>query len=139
MQQMVNLRGENQQLHNEVQDLQQGNRGRPGAPPYRPDPDHYSIPRPLGWGPPGLGPVGEWDANDQSTFLGVKPILMKMPKPFEGEHDDRDRFLGDSNTYFEVFHHQFQAISSFMIVFSTSLHEARPRLVDPPMRGPLVP
>ncbi len=44
MQQMVNLRGENAQLRNEVQDLRQGNRGRPGAPPYRPDPDYYSIP-----------------------------------------------------------------------------------------------
>ncbi len=44
MQQMVNLQGENAQLHNEVQDLRQGNRGRPGAPPYRSDPDYYSIP-----------------------------------------------------------------------------------------------
>ncbi len=46
---------------------------------------------------------------------------MKMPEPFEGEHDDMDRFLGDCNTYFEVFRHQFQGISSFMVVFAISL------------------
>ncbi len=46
---------------------------------------------------------------------------MKTPKPFKGEHDDIDRFIGDCNTYFEVFHHQFMGVSSFMVVFATSL------------------
>ncbi len=125
MQQMVNLRGENAQLCNEVQDLRQGNRGQPGAPPYRPDPDYYSIPRPPGWGPPGQGPIGEWNQADTPAFLGVKPILMKVPNPFEGEHDDMDRFIGDCNTYFEVFRHQFMGVSSFMVVFTTSLFAKR--------------
>ncbi len=107
MQQVANLRMQNQQLQNEVGDLRQGNRGRPGAPPYRPDPDYYSIPRPPGWLPPGDGPVGNWTADDPPAFLGVKPILIKMPEPFEGEHDDMERFIGDCHAYFEVFHHQF--------------------------------
>ena len=115
MQQMVNLRGENVQLRNKVQDLRQGNRGRPRAPPYRLDPDYYSIPR-----PPGIGLTGEWDATNAPTFLGVKPILMTL-ESFKGEHDDMDRFIGDCNTYFEVFHHQFMGVSSFMIIFTTSL------------------
>ncbi len=46
---------------------------------------------------------------------------MKVPKPFKGDHDDMNRFLGDCNTYFEVFHHQFQGVSSLMVVFATSL------------------
>ncbi len=125
MQQMVNLQGENAQLHNEVQDLQQGNRGQPGAPPYQPDPDYYSIPRPPGWGLPGQGPIGEWNQADAPAFLGVKPILMKVPDPFEGEHDDMDPFIGDCNTYFEVFQHQFMGVSSFMVVFTTSLFAKR--------------
>ncbi len=103
MQQMVNLRGENAQLRNEVQDLRQGNRGQPRAPLYQPDPDYYSILRPSGWGPLPNRPMGEWDAADAPTFLGVKLILMHTPEPFEGEHDDMDRFIGDCNTYFEVF------------------------------------
>ncbi len=37
---------------------------------------------------------GRMDANDAPAFLGVKPTLMKTPEPFEGEHDDMDRFLG---------------------------------------------
>ncbi len=65
--------------------------------------------------------MGEWDANDVPAFLGIKAILMKTPKPFEGEHNDMDRFLGDCSTYFEVFRHQFQGVSSFMVVFATSL------------------
>ncbi len=125
MQQVVNLRTENAQMRNEVQDLRQGNRGRPGALPYRPDPNYYSIPRPPGWGPPPNGPMGEWDANDTPAFLGVKPTLMKTPEPFEGEHNDMDRFIGDCHAYFEVFRHQFMGVSSLMVVFATSLFKKR--------------
>ncbi len=65
--------------------------------------------------------MGEWDTDDMPAFLGVKPILMKIPELFEGDHDDMDRFIEDCNTYFEVFHHQFWGVSSFMVVFATSL------------------
>ncbi len=46
MQQMALLWDENLRLHNDVADLRQhaNQRGRPGAPTYTPDPDHYSIP-----------------------------------------------------------------------------------------------
>ncbi len=26
-----------------------------------------------------MGPMGEWNAAEMPAFLGVKPILMKMP------------------------------------------------------------
>lgn len=45
---------------------------------------------------------------------------MKVPHPFKGEHDDMDRFLSDCTAYFEVHHHQFQGVLSFMVVFATS-------------------
>lgn len=122
MRQMAQLRDENVQLRDDLLDLQnrQQQRGRPGAPPYRPDPDHYSISRPPGWVPLGQGPVGEWDVNDEPAFLGSKPILMKTPEPFKGDHDDMDRFLGDCHTYFEVYRHQFRGVSSLMVIFATS-------------------
>ncbi len=123
IQQMALLHDENWRLQEDTTDLRQhaNQRGRPGAPTYRPDPDHYSIPRPPGWGPPGQGPVGEWDANEPPAFLSARPILMKLPEPFEGEHDDMDRFIGDCNTYFETFRHQFRGVSPLMVVFATSL------------------
>ncbi len=46
---------------------------------------------------------------------------MKLPELFKGEHDDMDRFIGDCNTYFETFRHQFRGVSSLMVVFTTSL------------------
>ncbi len=123
IQQMAQLRNKNQQLNNDLDNLRQRTqqRGRPGALPYRPDPDQYSIPRPPGWAPPGQGPVGDWDADELPAFLGVRLLLMKVPEPFEGEHDDMERFLRDCNTYFEVFCHQFQGVSLLMVVFATSL------------------
>ncbi len=46
IQQVALLRDENLHLQNDVADLRQcvAQRGRPGAPAYHPDPDHYSIP-----------------------------------------------------------------------------------------------
>ncbi len=32
---------------------------------------------------------------------------MKLPEPFEGEHNNMDRFISDCNAYFETFCHQF--------------------------------
>ncbi len=120
-QQMTQLHNENVRLQDELLDLRQRpRRGGPGALPYRPDPDRYLIPRPPRWTPLGQGPIGNWDADDQPAFLGVRPILMKTPEPFKGNHDDMDCFIGDCNTYFEVFHHQFRGISSLMVIFMTS-------------------
>ncbi len=58
-------------------------------------------------------------------FLQSRPIIMKLPEPFEGEHDDMDRFIGDCNAYFETFRHQFCGISSLMVVCTTSLFVKR--------------
>ncbi len=46
---------------------------------------------------------------------------MKLPEPFEGEHDDMDRFIGDCNAYFKTFCHQFRGVPSLMVVCATSL------------------
>ncbi len=66
IQQMAILRDKNLRLQNDVTDLRQRamQRGRPGAPAYHPDPDHYSILCPPRWMPPGQGPVGNWDADE---------------------------------------------------------------------------
>ncbi len=127
IQQVALLRDENLCLHNDVADLRQCamQRGRPGAPAYHPDPDHYSIPCPPGWAPPGNGPIGDWDADKPPAFLSSRPIIMKLPKPFEGEHDDMDHFIGDCNAYFEMFCHQFRGVSSLMVVCATSLFVKR--------------
>ncbi len=118
LQQVALLRDENLRLQNNVTDLQQraNQRGRPGAPPYRPNPDRYSIPR-----PPGQGPVGDWDADEPPAFLQSRPVIMKLPEPFGEEHDNMDRFLGDCNAYFETYHHQFRRVPSLMVVCATSL------------------
>ncbi len=52
---------------------------------------------------------------------------MKLPEPFEGEHDDMDRFISDMNAYFETFRHQFRGVPSLMIVCATSLFLKRAR------------
>ncbi len=46
IQQVALIRDENLRLQNDVADLRQRatQRGRPGAPTYHPDPDHYLIP-----------------------------------------------------------------------------------------------
>ncbi len=123
IQQVALLRDENLRLQNDIADLRQcaTQQGRPGAPAYHPDPDHYSIPRPPGWAPPGNGPVGDWDADKPPAFLSARPIMMKLPEPFEGEHDNMDRFIGDCNAYFKTFRHQFRGVLSLMVVCATSL------------------
>lgn len=64
----------------------------------------FSVPRLPSWdGPPDHGPVGSWNADHPPAMAGIKPILMKTPTLFKGDHDDIDRFLGDCQTYFEAF------------------------------------
>ncbi len=46
---------------------------------------------------------------------------MKLPEPFEGEHDDMDQFLGDCTAYFETHCHQFRGVPSLQVVCATSL------------------
>ncbi|SJL16394.1 uncharacterized protein ARMOST_19918 [Armillaria ostoyae] len=82
-------------------------RGRPKVPNYhRPLyewSNQFSVPRP----PPGKGrphsmpqPIGLAPSN--ATYLSIKPILMQLPKPFKGAHDDIKHFIGDCITYFEA-------------------------------------
>ncbi|SJL11766.1 uncharacterized protein ARMOST_15175 [Armillaria ostoyae] len=62
-------------------------------------------------------PVGK--APDEAPWLGVKPLMVKPPIPFEGKYDDVERFVGDCFTYFEVFASYFQVPSS-RVVFAIS-------------------
>ncbi len=77
---------------------------------------------------------GHCQATDQSetgmpthppAFLSTRPIIMKLPKPFKGEHNNMDRFIGDCNAYFETFRHQFRGVLSLMVVCTTSLFTKR--------------
>ncbi|SJL01340.1 uncharacterized protein ARMOST_04660 [Armillaria ostoyae] len=80
--------------------------GGKGKQPDRPAP-HAPNPYPA--------PVGE--APDEAPWLGVKPLMVKPPLPFEGKYDDIERFVGDCFTYFEVFSSYFQ-VPSACIVFA---------------------
>ncbi len=53
-------------------------------------------------------------------MAGVKPILVKAPCPFKGNHDDIEQFLGDCTTYFKIFWVYYQNAPSLMIPFLTS-------------------
>lgn len=46
---------------------------------------------------------------------------MEKPEPFTGEHDDIERFLGDCQTYYEVFRRHYREHPAYKIVFATSL------------------
>ncbi len=135
--QVALLQDENLQLHNDIADLRQraNQRGRPGAPPYRPDPDHYSIPRPPGWTPPGDRPVGDWDADNPLAFLQARPIIMKLPEPFKGEHDDMDCF---HRRLQRLFRNLPPPIPRCTITYDSvrhlPLHQTCQRLVDPSSR-----
>ncbi|PBK65105.1 hypothetical protein ARMSODRAFT_1022534 [Armillaria solidipes] len=62
------------------------------------------------------------DFNDDNPHVGVKPTLLKPPRVFKGEHDDISRFLGDCQTYFEVFATYFQ-LPSQTVPFAASYLE----------------
>ncbi len=127
--QMIAMRDENVQLHEELIQARAGdkgkdpNQGRPSGPPLRkPRTDHFSIPRPPNYNPPEHGPLGDWPTEPPAPFLGMKPTF-ERPAKFKGEHDDIDRFLGDCNTYFELFWHIFAGVHSIMVVSAASLLE----------------
>ncbi|SJL15338.1 uncharacterized protein ARMOST_18831 [Armillaria ostoyae] len=108
----------------------QPDRGRRGAPPP-PDPnwrrplherdDRWSLPRPPPkWRNDPPQPTG--DADDDAPWLGIKPVMIRPPVPFEGKYDDIERFVGDCCMYFEVFTPYFQ-LHSQKVAFATSYFE----------------
>ncbi|SJL18642.1 uncharacterized protein ARMOST_22239 [Armillaria ostoyae] len=104
-------------------------RGRPIVPNYRRPlydrTDCWSIPRPpLRWQAPNPYPAPVGDAPDDAPWLGVKPIMVKPPLPFDGKYDDVERFVGDCFTYFEVFAAYFQVPSSRVVFAVTHLEGA---------------
>ncbi len=103
--QIVRMCAQEEQLREELQKMKgkEPNWGRPSCPPYQPDQDRFSVPRPPGYDPPDQGPVGAWDTDAMHSFLSIKPILVKTPTLFKGEHDDIDQFIGDCLTYFKAF------------------------------------
>ncbi|SJL01314.1 uncharacterized protein ARMOST_04634 [Armillaria ostoyae] len=99
-------------------------RGRLPAPNYRRPlydrTDRWSVPRPPPkWEAPNPYPTPVGKAPDEAPWLGVKPLMVKPPLPFEGKYDDVERFIGDCLTYFEVFSSYFQVPSS-RVVFAVS-------------------
>ncbi|SJL03608.1 uncharacterized protein ARMOST_06965 [Armillaria ostoyae] len=65
-------------------------------------------------------PIGHYTNN--APHLGIKLILLQPLKPFKGDHDDIEYFLGDCTTYFEVFVLFFQ-LSLQTIPFAASYFE----------------
>ncbi|PBK59533.1 hypothetical protein ARMSODRAFT_982941 [Armillaria solidipes] len=104
-------------------------RGRPIIPndrrPLYKRTDRYSIPcPPPKWQKPDPLP-GSGTTNyyaDDAPHLGVKPILLQLPKTFHSAHDDIDRFTGDCVMYFEVFASYFQ-LPSQTVPFAASLFD----------------
>ncbi|SJL04343.1 uncharacterized protein ARMOST_07709 [Armillaria ostoyae] len=99
-------------------------RGRPLVPNYRRPlydrTDRWSVPRPPPkWEAPNPYPTPVSQAPDEAPWLGVKPLMVKPPIPFEGKYDDVERFVGDCFTYFKVFASYFQVPSS-RVVFAIS-------------------
>ncbi|SJL06535.1 uncharacterized protein ARMOST_09876 [Armillaria ostoyae] len=104
-------------------------RGRPVVPNYRRPlydrTDHWSVPRPPPrWQAPNPYPAPVGPAPDDAPWLGVKPIMVKPPLPFDGKYDDVERFVGDCFTYFEVFAAYFQVPSSRVVFAVTHLEGA---------------
>ncbi|PBK64769.1 hypothetical protein ARMSODRAFT_1022758 [Armillaria solidipes] len=82
--------------------------------------DRYSVPRPPEkWTAPSPPPHPMGSFANDNPHLGIKPALLAPPKVFKGEHDDILRFLGDCQTYFEVFSTYFQLVSQ-MVPFAAS-------------------
>ncbi|SJL15452.1 uncharacterized protein ARMOST_18950 [Armillaria ostoyae] len=101
-------------------------RGRPSVPNYRRPlynrTDRWSVPRPPPrWQAPDPYPAPVGPAPDDAPWLGVKPIMVKPPLPFDGKYDDVERFVGDCFTYFEVFAAYFQVPSSRVVFAVTHL------------------
>ncbi|SJL14416.1 uncharacterized protein ARMOST_17872 [Armillaria ostoyae] len=87
--------------------------------------DRWSVPRPPPkWQAPNPYPTPVGNAPDEAPWLGVKPLMVKPPVPFDGKYDDVERFIGDCFTYFEVFAAYFQVPSSRVIFAVTHLEGA---------------
>ncbi|SJL09567.1 uncharacterized protein ARMOST_12947 [Armillaria ostoyae] len=101
-------------------------RGRPVIPNYRRPlydrTDRWSVPRPPPrWQVPNPYPAPVGAAPNDAPWLGVKPVMVKTPLPFDGKYDDVERFVGDCFTYFEVFATYFQVPSSRVVFAATHL------------------
>lgn len=101
------MRQKAEALEVKVEQLEKGKGKGPGRDLLRrpgPRMDWFSLPRPNNYdGPPDNGPSGMYAIDRLPPFSDVKPILMDKPEPFEGAHDDIECFIGDCETYFEVF------------------------------------
>ncbi len=78
-------------------------RGRPGAPPYRPDPNQYSIPWTTGMDAARTRTSRQLGHRRSACFFRREANLDEDPRAFQEDHDNMEQFLGDCNTYFEVF------------------------------------
>ncbi len=102
---------------------------RPPSPLSRPlrdykQTDQYLVSRPPPkWELPEPYPCPVGQMSDNTLFLGIKPILLQLPKVFKGEHNDIKRFFGDCLTYFKVFTSYFQCCPSLQVGFATSLFD----------------
>ncbi|SJL18812.1 uncharacterized protein ARMOST_22413 [Armillaria ostoyae] len=101
-------------------------RGRPPIPNYRrplyDQSDRWSVPQPPPkWQAPDPYPAPIGTAPNEAPWLGVKPVMVKPPLPFEGKYDNVERFVGDCFTYFEVFAAYFQVPSSRVVFAVTHL------------------
>ncbi|SJK99904.1 uncharacterized protein ARMOST_03215 [Armillaria ostoyae] len=99
-------------------------RGRPPALPPVPNwqhplwkqEDRYSVLcPPEGKGRPDPLPQLVSLAEEHAPYLGIKLVLMQTPKPFTGNHDNIDQFLGDCIIYFEAFALYFHLPSQMFI------------------------
>ncbi|PBK63333.1 hypothetical protein ARMSODRAFT_1024076 [Armillaria solidipes] len=57
-----------------------------------------------------------------ALFLGIKPIMLRPPFSFKGEHNDLKRFEEDCLTYFEAFTSYF-TLPSQTVPFTASHFE----------------
>ncbi|PBK75379.1 hypothetical protein ARMSODRAFT_970049 [Armillaria solidipes] len=64
--------------------------------------------------------TGQGDADQAGGR--VKPVMMKPPHPFKGEHNDIEQFVSDCLSYFEVFAPYF-TLPSLMTTFAASYLE----------------
>ncbi len=110
-------------LEQVIKEMKKGK--KPGHDPLRctgPQTDRFSLPQPTNYeGPPTSGPSGTYTIDRLLPMSEVKPFLMEKPEHFKGAHDDIERFLGDCQTYFEVFCRHYMQHPVLMIVFATSL------------------
>ncbi|SJL07264.1 uncharacterized protein ARMOST_10607 [Armillaria ostoyae] len=84
------------ELHQFDKKGKQPDRPAPHVPNYRRPlydrTDRWSVPRPPPkWEAPNPYPTPVGKAPDEAPWLGVKPLMVKPPLPFEGKYDDVER------------------------------------------------